>query len=123
MLGRMDRRPRAPKRRRAAAVAWLAMAAVAGFMGFLLVISDEPGATHGRWHLLFAALGVLLGIWSYRLSRMSAAFVIASAAVTLLIAAQAYLIGEFAYLGLTNILIVIAAMATVLAIVAWYRGR
>lgn len=109
--------------RRAAAVSWLMMAVAAGLMGSLLVVSDEPGATAGRWHLGFAVLGVVLGIWGYRLSRASAAFVSTSAAVTILIAAQAYLIGEFAYLGLTNILIVVAALATILAVIAWYRER
>ena len=108
--------------RNASAIAWFFMALAGALMGVLLVVSDEPGATAGRWHLAFAVLGLGMGSWGWGRGRMPGAYVIVSALVTAAIAAQAYLIGEFAYLGLTNILMVLAAVATVLGLIAWFRS-
>ena len=107
----------------AAAIAWFTMALVASFMGILLLVSDEPGATAGRWYVAFAALGVGLGLGAWRSARIAGALVLVSLVATALIAVQAYWIGEFAYLGLTNILIVIGGLASLLAAIAWFRGR
>jgi hypothetical protein len=110
---------------KAAFAAWLIMAVAAGIMGpfLLLLLSDEAAASVGRWHLGFGLAGAGLAFWGYRDGPPSGAVVLASAALTMLIAIQAYWIGEFAFLGLTNILLLLAGVGTVLGAIAWFRHR
>ena len=109
--------------RNASAIAWFFMALAGTLMGVLLVMSNEPGATAGRWHLVFAAAGVGMGYWGWGRAPTPGAYVIVSVLVTVAIAVQAYWIGEFAYLGLTNILMAIAGIATLIGLIAWFRDR
>jgi len=41
-------------------ILWLVVAVVAALLG-LLLITDEPGATAGRWYLGFAVVSALVG--------------------------------------------------------------
>jgi hypothetical protein len=109
--------------RNASAIAWFFMALAGMLMGGLLVVSDEPGATAGRWYLAFAAAGVGLGSWGWGRAPTPGAYVIVSVLVSVAIGVQAYWIGELAYLGLTNILMVIATIATLIGLIAWFRDR
>lgn len=110
---------------RIAASLWCGLAVVAALMGVLLVVSDEPGATAGRWYLGLMVLGVALGAWGFRAdpSTVTTSYVIASGAGVALVAVQTFVISAFAYQGLSAILLVLAALATLAATAVWWRER
>ncbi len=105
-------------------ILWIIVAIFAGLMGVLL-ISDEPGATAGRWYFGFAALaapvGVACFIWGG--GRASMLLALASIALVALIALHAFLIVAFAYQGLTVLLLIPAILAAAFATAAWARRR
>jgi hypothetical protein len=108
----------------ASGILWLIVAVVAALMGVLL-ISDEPGATAGRWYLGFAVVSALVGVlcllWGG--PRAPALLALSSVAVVALIALHAFLIVAFAYQGLTILLLIPAVLAGAFAGAAWARSR
>ena len=109
--------------RKAALAAWLIMVVAAAAVGLILLTGDESAVSVGLWYLGFAFAAAGLAFLGYREGQPSGAVVLASAALTLVIAVQAYYIGDFAFLGLTNILLLLAAFGTLLGAITWFRHR
>ena len=89
----------------------------------LLLIEDEPGATVGRQYLAMAAAFALIVIATRRLRGPKAAplLVWASLGAVLLTAVQAAVV-RFAYSGLSNIILVLVAIAAAVTLLAVRRG-
>lgn len=101
-----------------AAALWALVAVAAGLMGVGLM---DPMTSATPWYLAFSvvALGIAaVGLWWRRFGIAAAA----SVALTAVIAAHALVIVEFAYHGLSNILMVLAVMATAAAVIGWARS-
>lgn len=104
---------------RLTALLWTLLATAAGLMGIGLM---DPITTDTPWFLAFAIAGLSIAVAALYLRRppaVAAASVLLTAAVALHYLA----IVEFAFHGLSAILLVLAVPATLAALVAWLRSR
>jgi hypothetical protein len=89
----------------------------------LALISDEPGATAARWYLAFAAAAAVLTVGALRGPASRDRMLIGSVLLLAAIAVHFFIVVAFAYAGLTLLLLVPAALATVLVGVDWAQDR
>ena len=106
---------------RAIGIVWTVVAVGAGLMGVAL-ISDEPGATAGRWYLAFAAAAAVLAVGAFRGPASRNRVLIGSIVLLAAIALHYFVIVAFAYSGLTMLLLVPAALAVLIAVADWARN-
>ena len=109
---------------RVSGIAWAVVAVGAALMG-LALISDEPGATAGRWYFAFAVAAAVLTVGALRARGPSQRNWVLIGSILLLtaIALHFLVIVAFAYSGLTMLQLVPAALAAVAAGVEWARDR
>ena len=107
---------------RVTGIAWAVVALGAASMG-LLLISDEPGATAARWYLAFAGVAAVLAVGAFLGSAYRSWVLVGSILLMAAIALHYFVVVDFAYAGLTLLLLVPAALAVVLAGVDWARNR
>ena len=109
---------------RASGIVWAVVALGAALMG-LALISDEPGATAGRWYLGFAVAASVLTIGAFRArGSVHRTWVLLGSIVLLsAIAAHFVVVVAFAYSGLTFLLLVPASLAVMAAGIGWARNR
>jgi uncharacterized membrane protein len=107
---------------RGAGIVWAVVAFGAALMG-LLLISDEPGATAGRWYLAFAVAAAVLTVGAFRGPANRTWVLVGSILLMAGIAIHYFVVVDFSYAGLTLLLLVPAALAVVLAVLDWLRNR
>ncbi len=103
-------------------ILWAVVALAAALMG-LGLISDEPGATAGRWYLAFAVAAVALSVGALRGAANRTWVLVGSFLLLAAIALHYFVVVDFAYASLTLLLLLPAAAAVVVAILDRVRNR
>ena len=107
---------------RVSGVLWAVVAVAAALMG-LGLISDEPGATAGRWYLAFAVAAVPVSVGAFRGPANKTWVLIGSVLLLAAIALHYFVVVDFSYASLTLLLLLPAALAVVIAVLDWVRNR